>query len=195
MQKFFLTILTIIFTFSFCFSQDIITKKTGKKLKAKIVEVTPSIIKYKKYHYQKGPTKIISKAEVSTIHYQNGSQEIFDDSQNNDTTSLSNASNENLFILGQKDAFKYYKGYKGASTSTLIIGLISPIVGLIPAIACSSTPPRKFNLNYPNRELMKNADYYDGYALKAKKIKQKKIWTNLGIAFGVNFLAALVLYH
>ena len=40
---------------------------------------------------------------------------------------------------------------------------------------------------------MKNPHYYDGYAKKAKKIKQGKVWTNWGIAFGVNLIAALLL--
>ena len=107
--------------------------------------------------------------------------------------STSGLSSGDLFTLGKTDASKHYKGYKGAGTGTLITGLLSPIVGLIPAIACSSTEPKEMNLSYPNQELMKNADYNNGYTQKAKKIKQGKVWTNWGIAFGANIVAVLIL--
>ncbi|PJA07180.1 MAG: hypothetical protein COX70_08015, partial [Flavobacteriales bacterium CG_4_10_14_0_2_um_filter_32_8] len=104
-----------------------------------------------------------------------------------------NSLNEDLFVKGQRDASIYYKGYKGARTGTLITSLVSPLIGLIPAIACSSTQPAEKNLNYPNSSLMKKTDYYNGYTQKSKKIKQGKIWKNWGIAFGVNLAVAILL--
>jgi hypothetical protein len=96
-------------------------------------------------------------------------------------------------VKGQVDATIYYKGYKGAGTGTLIAGLFSPLLGLIPAIACSSTKPKETNLHYPSAELMKNPDYFRGYTQKARKIKQGKVWMNWGIAFGVNLVAEVFL--
>jgi hypothetical protein len=79
---------------------------------------------------------------------------------------------------------KYYKGYKAAGTGTLVTSLfLSPLVGLIPAIACSSTPPDRYNLSYPDEDKMKKNEYYSGYTQKAKKIKQGKVWTNWGISY------------
>ena len=74
-----------------------------------------------------------------------------------------------------------------------MVGLISPLIGLAPAISCSSTKPKDKNLNYPNKDLFSNTDYHDGYTAKAKKIKQAKVWNNWFIAFGVNVIAVLVL--
>ena len=41
---------------------------------------------------------------------------------------------------------------------------------------------------------MKNSEYANGYRQKAKKIKQKKVWTNLGVAFGINLVLVLALF-
>ena len=111
-----------------------------------------------------------------------------------DNNSPSNLTNEDFFKKGYTDASIYYKGYKGAGTGTFLPSLlISPLLGLIPAIACSSTKPKDKNLNYPNTELMKNSDYYRGYTLRAKKIKQGKVWLNWGIAFGINIAVEVIL--
>jgi hypothetical protein len=40
MKKLIFTVLTSVFTISICFSQDIITKKTGEDIQAKVLEVT-----------------------------------------------------------------------------------------------------------------------------------------------------------
>lgn len=193
MKKLIFTVLTSIFTISICFSQDIITKKTSEDIQAKVLEVTTTEIKYKKFDNQNGPTFTILKSDVLMVRYENGTKDIFNEEKKNETVSTPTQSSGDLFIQGQTDASRYYKGYKGAGTGTLITSLVSPLVGLIPAIACSSTQPKEINLNYPNADLMKKSDYYNGYTQKSKKIKQGKVWTNFGIAFGVNLVAVLIL--
>ena len=194
MKKIILTTLTIIFTLTLGFSQDLITKKSGDDIQAKVLEISANEIRYKKFDNLDGPIFIISKKDVLMIRYENGTKDIFNNDKEPENISSSIAkSSKDLFIQGQTDATQYYKGYKGAATGTLITGLVSPLLGLIPAIACSSTPPNDKNLNYPNPDLMKMSDYYDGYTHKAKKIKQGKVWRNWGIAFGVNLAAVLIL--
>lgn len=100
---------------------------------------------------------------------------------------------ENLEIKGQIDAERNYKGYKGAAVGTLIASLISPIVGLIPAIATSVSTPKMVNLGYPSEELFKKPDYNRSYTKKAKKIKSGKVWRNWGIGFGANLVLVLLL--
>ncbi|MCC9165590.1 hypothetical protein [Pontibacter harenae] len=85
------------------------------------------------------------------------------------------------------------KVYTGASTGTLVTSLVSPLIGLFPAIICSSAKPQESNLDYPSHEQMKDPDYRAGYTQRAKKIKSRKIWTNCGIGFGVNLIAVAVL--
>jgi hypothetical protein len=180
---------TIIFSTNLCFSQDIITKKSSEDIQSKILEVTTTEIKYKKFDNQDGPIFTLLKSEVLMIRYENGTKDIF----NEEINSVKIPTSQELFVQGQSDASKYYKGYRGAGTGTLATSLLSPLVGLIPAIACSSTQPNEKNLSFPNPELMKNPQYYDGYTKKAKKIKQGKVWMNWGIAFGANLIAVLIM--
>ena len=66
-------------------AQDIIIKKTGEEIKAKVIEVAAAEVKYKKYDFQDGPLYIISKSEILMIRYENGTNDIFsnDNSGNN----------------------------------------------------------------------------------------------------------------
>jgi len=193
MKKIILTTLIAIFTLTLGFSQDVITTRSGESIQAKILEVGQTEIKYKKFDNLEGPVYWILKSVVLMVKYENGTVDVFQIEKKNADSSAVVSLTENLFMKGQVDATKYYTKYKGAGTGTLITSLVSPLIGLIPAIACSSTQPREINLGYPNPALMKNPDYYLGYTQKAKKIKQGKVWLNWGIALGVNLVAELLL--
>lgn len=188
-----LTLLTLFLCSYLSLSQDIITKKNGDDIQAKVLEITKDDVKYNRFDNLSGPIYTLPKVDILMILYENGTKDIFIQELSNEKVLSLNQSTEDLFIRGQQDASKYYTGYKRAGTGTLMTGLVSPLVGLIPAIASSSTPPKDSNLNYPDTELMKNSDYYNGYTQKAKKIKQGKVWKNWGIALGVNLVAVLVI--
>jgi hypothetical protein len=189
MKNILLTILTIFFTICSCIAQDIITKKSNQEIRAKIIEVTDYYIRFEKIDTPNSPIYRISKSDVLIIRYANGAKITFNDEANNDSLSKSTI---NLYDRGRKDAAKYYKGYRAAGTGILLSSLLSPLIGIIPAVIVSSTKPNETNLNYPNVELMKKRDYYKGYTEKAKRIKQTKAWTNWGIAAGA-YLALIVL--
>jgi len=191
-KKISIVISAVLLTTTLCFSQDIITNKNSEDIKANVLEVTTTEIKYKKFENPDGPTFSILKSDIVMIRYQNGTKDIFTEEKKTEIVPAS--SNDDLFTQGKFDANRYYNGYKGAGTTTLLTSLIfSPLIGLIPAIATSSSKPSDMNLNYPNANLMKNTDYYSGYTQKAKKIKQGKVWKNWGIAFGVNLIAAVLI--
>lgn len=89
-----------------------------------------------------------------------------------------------MYKQGQADAARYYKKYKSAGTGVLMTGtLLTPVVGLIPAIGASSTPVKDENLNVPDRSLFTNDDYQDGYISKANKKKKARVWMNWGISW------------
>ena len=90
---------------------------------------------------------------------------------------------EILQAKGKEDANKNYKGRNsGAAWTTATTVVTSPLLGLIPALACSSAEPNSANLNVKNQELMKNENYNQAYIGQAHKIKRHKIWKHYGIA-------------
>ena len=58
-------------------AQDIITKKDGTDIKAKVTEVSQSQISYKKYSNLNGPLYTISTSDILMITYENGEREMF----------------------------------------------------------------------------------------------------------------------
>lgn len=94
------------------------------------------------------------------------------------------------YDFGRLDAKEHYQSYWKASSWTLALGtcliLASPVAGLTSAIACSSTTPKTKNLDLPRPDLAQNEAYLAGYKWQAKKIKQRKVWKNWAIGFGIN---------
>lgn len=62
---------------SVCFAQDIIVKKDGGTIQAKVIEVGKYELKYKKFDNQDGPTYTISTQELQSINYENGTKDSF----------------------------------------------------------------------------------------------------------------------
>ena len=60
-------------------AQDVIVKKDQSTVMSKVLEITSTEIKYKKWSNQDGPTYSISRTEVVSINYQNGNVDKFAD--------------------------------------------------------------------------------------------------------------------
>ncbi len=58
-------------------AQDIIVKKNAEEIKAKILEVKQTEIKYKSFENLDGPIYSLDKSDVFFIKYQNGQKDIF----------------------------------------------------------------------------------------------------------------------
>lgn len=61
-------------------AQDVIVKKDQSTVMSKVLEITSTEIKYKKWNNQDGPTYSIDRSEVACINYENGEVEKFSDS-------------------------------------------------------------------------------------------------------------------
>ena len=69
--------IVVFLTMVVCYSQDMITTKSGEDIKAKVLEITFHEVKYKKAENIEGPTYTISKSDILLIRYENGSKDIF----------------------------------------------------------------------------------------------------------------------
>jgi hypothetical protein len=59
------------------FSQDIIIKNDKSEIKAKVIEIQETTIKYKLYDFLEGPLRNIAVSDVFMIIYENGKRETF----------------------------------------------------------------------------------------------------------------------
>lgn len=67
-----LLVLMMLVCSTVAFAQDVIVKRDGSAILAKVLEVNIDDIKYKKYSNQNGPNYTINKSEIMTINYENG---------------------------------------------------------------------------------------------------------------------------
>ena len=74
-------------------AQDVIVKKDGTTILAKVNKVGTKEIEFKKWKNRNGPTYTISVEDVLSINYQNGEKDLFDSSLSNAPTQKSSNNN------------------------------------------------------------------------------------------------------
>ncbi len=79
------------------FAQETIIKKDKSEIKAKVLEITSDVIKYKKWEKPEGPTYNVEAREVFMIIYSDGEKEYFDTQSSN-----TQMSDENMVNINQK---------------------------------------------------------------------------------------------
>lgn len=113
------TLWLIFFSLSFQigYSQDIIIKKDGDKIKATVVEVGLDEVKYKKYETSDGPIYLIMKSDIFMIEYDNGDKDIF----NNEKPSQNQQETQ---IQDQEQETTIRKNETGSRSSAVRVGFI-----------------------------------------------------------------------
>ena len=91
-------IIALIFVAGITKAQDVIVKKDNSTILSKVIEVSSSEIKYKKWSNQDGPIYSISRNEIISINYQNGDVEKFENSSTNHITIQQNNSSNNGYM-------------------------------------------------------------------------------------------------
>jgi hypothetical protein len=192
MKKNFFTIVSFLISFC-CFSQDIIMKNTGDEIKAKIIEVNQTEVKYKKFDYQTGPIFTVSKSDVFMIRYENGTKDVFTDSKGKNIYNTTTSDND-MKLKGIQDANNNYTGKNsGAGWVTTATILTTPFVGAMISFGCTASEPLNENLQFKDASLMKNQEYRSGYVEQAHKIKKRKVWTSFGFASATWLFLAIIL--
>lgn len=78
--------MTVMLVVNSLMAQDIIVKKDGEEISAKILEIGLDNVKFKKYNNLEGPDYILPKYDIVFVKFENGTKEIF----NQEKTSKSN---------------------------------------------------------------------------------------------------------
>ena len=77
MKRFILFSLLLLAGYS-ALAQDIITKRDGTDVKAKVSEVGTNVVKFKYYSNLNGPDYTIAKSDILMITYENGERDVFE---------------------------------------------------------------------------------------------------------------------
>lgn len=109
------------------YAQDKIVLKTGTNIESKVLEINLNTVKYKKFNNSEGPTFVLDKNEIHMIIYENGVNEIFDNSspQRSDENDSSAKKYETKF---GKNRFEVSFGAAGYGTEDVSYsGLVNAI--------------------------------------------------------------------
>lgn len=99
---------------------------------------------------------------------------------------------QQLYDSGYAEAKRYFPtgGVFGGTFATTLF--FSPVIGLIPAIACSSSSPKEANFSSTNPAMFKNPDYKMGYTASAKRLKVRNAWAAWGVATVLDVLVGTI---
>lgn len=78
-SRYFLLLMLFCFTALFADAQDIIRKHSGEEIPAIVVDITPGVVKYRKFEKQIGPIYSIARSKVESILYESGKFIVFED--------------------------------------------------------------------------------------------------------------------
>ena len=94
-------------------AQDLIILKDGSTIEAKVLEISPTEIRYKRFDHLDGPTIVIMAIDVLSIRYENGRTEIIN---NNTQSVITNTQPETMPIHNAKfNTLGFSLGYLGVS--------------------------------------------------------------------------------
>ena len=112
MKKLILFIAAAIFSSAMVQAQDMITKKDGQDIKAKVLEVSTNEIKYKLFDEPDGATYIVKKSEILMIRYESGRNEVFNNASQPGMYFTDREAIENLTVGMKYKQLKNLYNYK-----------------------------------------------------------------------------------
>ena len=186
----------------------IITLKSGEDIQAFVLEVNKESIVYKTTNSSQDSVMTIPVADVLLISYADGTKalvykqsKISDEQQstvtsktrlNSNATEIEQFSNAELRMKGKHDAkMSYYGRNSGAGWTAVATIIGSPVIGLIPAVACASSTPRERNLNFENTKLKNDPIYYNAYVKQARKTKAASVLAGYVIGTAAWFILVI----
>jgi hypothetical protein len=78
MKRFLLILLTFTAIVINVNAQDVITTSDGAEIRAKVIEIDPDVVKYRKFDNPTGPVYVLPKSEIIRIKYENNEVEDFE---------------------------------------------------------------------------------------------------------------------
>jgi hypothetical protein len=168
-------------------AQDTLYFRNQRKEIAKVQEINPSEIVYRKMSYLDGPVFRSLKSDIDSIHFANGMKEVLGaDIEKSNAPSPSSfpqtpaRTERESYAMGVSDADQFYKGYKGIGTASYFSGLFGLYGFPIPLIGSLTRPTNMFRYVPDMKRYTTDAPYFNGFNSRARSIKSNKAWSNYG---------------
>lgn len=178
-------------------AQDTIYFQSHEKEIAKILEINPSEVVYRKMSYLDGPVFRSLKTQIDSIRFANGMKEVLGSvAAKQDSVPIQIppkvvVSERESYAQGVSDADHYYKGHRGIGTACYISGLFY-YVGLPVPIVGSITRPNNMMRYVPDRNRYDtDTPYFNGFNTRSRTIRANKVWANYG--YGAATTTGLIL--
>lgn len=82
MKRILLSLLGLLFVALSAQAQDLLTKQNGEELQVKVLEITPTDVRYRRTDNPDGPLITLRRTDVFMIRYASGAKELFGTNQN-----------------------------------------------------------------------------------------------------------------
>ncbi|WP_242921983.1 hypothetical protein [Pontibacter liquoris] len=152
------------------YGQDIIVKKDGAQLVAKITRVQPDSIYYHYISDESGPDLAVARQEVAQVQFTGHAPPLLltDVMYTNERSNLAEAGQ--MRLQARQDALAYYKP-RGVFWTTLGATVFNPVAGLVTGAVVSVVPPVVAAAGNPDNALLKDPIYREAYRKQARKRK------------------------
>lgn len=124
-------------------AQDIITKRDGTDIEAKVLEVLSSEIKYKRASNPDGPTYTLEKSEILMIRYENGEKDIMEQQSpavNQQRPAVNQQVVPSYKALKERYDPKDYVRMEGDTFNPVWTGVASAFIPGLGQLICGETP-------------------------------------------------------
>ncbi|WP_347157505.1 hypothetical protein [Pontibacter chitinilyticus] len=151
-------------------AQDIIMKKNGVQLVAKITKIESDSIYYRYFSDVDGPAFALSRQDVAQVQFIEATTTLQPEglTYTDEQTSISDIGE--MRLQAQRDAKAYFRP-RGVFWTTMGATVLNPAAGLVTGTVVSVVPPNIESDYNPNHQLLKNEVYREAYQKQARKRK------------------------
>ena len=133
-------------------AQDVVVKIDKTEIKAKVLELTDGVIKYKKFEIQDGPIYTIKKSDVFMIIYQNGRKEYME----NTVVPVKHINRDTIFGGGQASILSTTASIENTSTVVISNAVVGFKIGFFIANPLTEKLTLTSGVNYVRKGTKNN---------------------------------------
>jgi hypothetical protein len=183
------------------YKNDTLITMEGQTVLTKIIEIDNDLLTCFYFDGVIHEPTIVPSSSIFMYKLQDGTRQVIDHKKKENTENkvLTKDEEINFYVMGTKDAAKYFKTDRGAIVGEVVLGTTFIFGMTIPAaIVISLVKPTNLqNFQNPNNNLLNtNTNYKEGYvnAAKIKKRKDCTIAFTSGVAAFIGIIYLLINY-